>query len=157
PVTGLALTLDCTVPDTTPPVITASGLTREATGPSTPVNYTVSANDAVDGPVAASCTPAPGTSFVVGSTPIHCSAADAAHNQANTDFAVVVRDTTPPTVTVPANITVTAPTASGAVVNYTVSATDLVDGTRPVTCSKASGATFPVGDTVVSCTSTDTH
>jgi hypothetical protein len=58
-------------------------------------------------------------------------------------------------ITVPANITTTATSASGAVVTYTATATDLVDGTDPVACTPASGATFPLGTTTVTCAATD--
>src|SRR5262249_2481263 len=43
----------------------------------------------------------------------------------------------------------------GAVVTFTATATDNVDGTDPVTCTPASGSTFPVGTTTVNCTATD--
>lgn len=64
---------------------------------------------------------------------------------------------------------VTAPTISGAndkvvkmkttarrtTVSYTVTASDTVDGTVPVTCKPPSGSRFKVGKTRVSCTATD--
>jgi len=56
---------------------------------------------------------------------------------------------------VPADRTVGATGASGDVVTYAVTATDAIDGTDPVTCAPASGATFPVGLTTVACTSTN--
>ena len=64
-------------------------------------------------------------------------------------------DVTGPTVTVPANISAKATSAAGAVVTYATSATDAVDGSRPVTCTPPSGSTFPVGTTTVTCKSTD--
>jgi hypothetical protein len=70
---------------------------------------------------------------------------------------VTVRDTTPPLLTLPANITVNATGPTGAVVTYSASATDLVDGARAVTCSPASGATFAIGTTTVSCSAQDTR
>lgn len=157
PVTGLVLTLDCPFVDTTPPAITADHLTAEATGPTTAVSYTFSATDPDDAVASSSCAPAPGSAFAVGSTPIHCTAADTHGNTANADFAVVVTDTTAPTVTVPGPITVNATSPSGAVVTYTASATDLVDGAVTPSCTPASGATFPAGDTAVGCTATDAH
>src|SRR5204862_1157155 len=68
---------------------------------------------------------------------------------------VTVRDTDGPVVTVPANATVEATSTTGAVFSFTATATDLVDGPRPVTCTPASGATFPLGPTTVTCTATD--
>ncbi|MDH5243096.1 MAG: HYR domain-containing protein, partial [Chloroflexota bacterium] len=58
-------------------------------------------------------------------------------------------DTTPPVVTVPADITTEATGPSGAVVTYSASATDDVDGTLTPTCVPASGSTFPLGATTV--------
>jgi hypothetical protein len=61
----------------------------------------------------------------------------------------------PPVVHVPADMTVPAPTPSGATVTYTVTASD-VDGTiASLTCTPASGTVFPVGATTVTCTARD--
>ncbi|MFO1370942.1 MAG: HYR domain-containing protein [Candidatus Competibacteraceae bacterium] len=65
------------------------------------------------------------------------------------------RDTTPPVLNLPADITVEATSPSGAAVTYSASATDDVDGPVPVKCAPASGSTFPIGTTTVSCTATD--
>ena len=55
----------------------------------------------------------------------------------------------------PIDITAEATGPGGAVVNYTATATDDVDGPVPVTCSPASGSTFPLGPTTVNCSATD--
>ncbi len=70
---------------------------------------------------------------------------------------VVVRDTTPPTISgVPAAITTAATSAAGANVNYTMpTAADLVDGVVQVVADKASGSLFAVGATTVKFTATD--
>jgi hypothetical protein len=59
-----------------------------------------------------------------------------------------------PVVTVPQPITAEATSAAGAVVTYTASATG-ADGSEPVSCTPASGSTFPLGLTVVHCVATD--
>jgi hypothetical protein len=64
-------------------------------------------------------------------------------------------DTIPPVVTVPANMTVPATGPSGAVVTFSASAVDNVDGALTPTCTPASGSTFPVGSTTVTCRATD--
>ncbi len=68
-------------------------------------------------------------------------------------------DTTPPVITVPSNIVVTAASgASGATITFpAVTANDAVDGARPVTqtAGLGSGATFPIGVTTNSYSSTD--
>jgi HYR domain len=43
----------------------------------------------------------------------------------------------------------------GAVVNYTVSTVDNIDANPQLTCEPPSGSTFPVGETTVTCTATD--
>src|SRR4029077_6654366 len=65
-------------------------------------------------------------------------------------------DATAPVITVPANITAEATGPSGAAVTYSVTVTD-PDDAATVSCSPASGATFPLGTTTVSCSATDTH
>jgi hypothetical protein len=90
-------------------------------------------------------------------------AVDAAHNESAsapvevTIDNVSVPDTTPPVVTVPASATIEATSPAGAVFTYTASATDNIDGVVPVTCAPASGSTFPLGVTTVTCTATDAH
>ena len=78
--------------------------------------------------------------------------------QATDDVTVTVRDTTGPVLAgVPSGVVTAAATSpSGAVVPYgPVTATDAVDGSRPVSC--APSGLFPVGDTTVTCTSSDTR
>jgi hypothetical protein len=64
-------------------------------------------------------------------------------------------DATPPVVTVPADLTVMASTKDGALVSFTASATDDVDGALAPTCVPASGSLFAPGSTVVQCSATD--
>ena len=65
-------------------------------------------------------------------------------------------DTTPPVVTVPSDITAEATSSSGAVVTFSVSATDETSPANPaVTCDWPSGSTFPLGTTNVDCSATD--
>jgi hypothetical protein len=53
-------------------------------------------------------------------------------------------DTTPPSITAPLGITKEATGPSGAVVTFTATATDTVDGSVPVTASPLSGSMFPI-------------
>src|SRR5262249_1389616 len=66
---------------------------------------------------------------------------------------VVFVDSVPPVVTVPADITADATSPAGAIVTFSVSAVDQVDGPRPVTCVPPSGSTFAAGTTTVNCSS----
>ena len=63
------------------------------------------------------------------------------------------RGTIPPVITV-APITADATGPTGALVAYTATATDDLDGARPVTCSPAAGQ-FAIGTTSVACSATD--
>lgn len=64
-------------------------------------------------------------------------------------------DTTPPVLSLPANLVVEATGPNGAVANYTASATDDTDGAVPVTLNPASGSTFPLGTTTVNASAKD--
>jgi hypothetical protein len=152
---------DIPPPDVSAPVLTLPGapdfkVTAEATSAQGAiVTYTASANDDSDGAVAVSCSPASGATFPLGTTPVNCSAQDIAGNTATGTFNVIVADTTPPVVTVPANILQEATSAAGAAVSFSASATDTVAGTLTPTCTPASGTTFPLGATTVKCSATD--
>jgi hypothetical protein len=60
-----------------------------------------------------------------------------------------------PIIVTSGNVTAVATSAAGAVVTFTASALDGVDGARSVRCTPASGSTFPVGNTTVTCTAAD--
>lgn len=156
--TGTA-TFTVTVVDTTPPALTLpADQLLEATGPDGAVaTFEASATDLVDGDVDVDCTAASGSTFEIGTTTVSCSATDAAENLAQGDFTITVEDTTAPAITVPADKTVEATGPSGAVVTFTASASDLVDGEVDVTCEPASGSTFGLGETEVTCSAEDTR
>jgi YVTN family beta-propeller protein len=145
-----------TVVDTIPPALQVPPDIRvEALGPSGAVaTWPATATDVVDGQVAVSCSPASGSAFPFGTSPVTCSATDAAGNISAASFTITVIDTTPPALQVPGNITVEATGPSGAPATWSATATDLV-GQVTVSCSPASGATFRVGTSPVNCTATD--
>jgi hypothetical protein len=65
-------------------------------------------------------------------------------------------DTVPPVVTGPGDLRIDTDRIDGAAVTYLVEAFDVGDDVAvPVDCSPASGATFPIGATVVSCSASD--
>jgi hypothetical protein len=149
------------VRDTTPPTITdtpASQIREATSAAGAAVTYaSPTAQDLVSGSIVVACSPASGGTFPLGTTTVTCTATDGANNTASASFTVQVRDTTAPAFSgVPGNQTREATSAAGAVVSYTApTASDLVDGAVPVTCSPASGSTFPLGTTTVTCTATD--
>jgi hypothetical protein len=141
--------------DKTPPTIgvpaTVNATTPVPSGAT--VSYTVTSNGTL------SCSPASGSTFPVGTTPVSCSATDEAGNTAGpSTFNVVVTlvDTTAPVVSPHANETREATASTGTAVTYALpGATDNLDTTPTVTCAPASGSSFPLGSTVVTCTAKD--
>ena len=101
-----------------------------------------------------SCAPASGSTFAIGTSTVTCTATDAALNTSATTLTVTVRDTTAPVLGPVTNRTAEATSATGAAVTYgTPSATDAVGAS--VSCAPASGSTFAIGTSTVTCTATD--
>jgi HYR domain-containing protein len=153
--------------DTTPPAIhvPADGIKQEATGLLTLVNYDVTADDPDDSVTSLVCTPSSGTMLALGDTIVNCTAMDSNGNQSQISFHVFVQDTTPPAFNFPPTplddslISVNATTPAGAVITFSTTATDLVDGSVTPNCLPESGNTFPInlpGEfTTVTCTAAD--
>src|SRR5262249_12429975 len=129
-----------------------------ATGTGTTVTYTApTATDLVDGARTVNCLPASGTAFSIATTTVTCTASDASGNTGTASFHVAVRDSQPPVVHVPPDITVHS---TGALTNVSfgpVTATDGIDGELTASCSPASPGPFPVGVTHVDCVVDDAH
>lgn len=99
------------------------------------------------------CSPASGSFFPIGTTPVVCS--DGAN--APVHFNVTVTDTEAPTISCPANVTAfEAPSGSGSA-NVTYPDPTAADnsGQVTVTTDHPSGSSFPVGTTTVTATATD--
>jgi len=127
------------------------------------INYSLpTASDNLDGPLPVTCTKASGTNFVVGTTPVTCSATDAHNNTGSATFNVVITliDITKPVLSnVPNDITTEANGPTGSKVNFIPpTAVDNLDGPiANVPCAPLSGSTFPLGTTSVTCSATDAH
>jgi len=161
---GIKSTFDVTVNlETTPPVISvpaditinlAQGETESA------ATFSVTATDNFAVTVGPTCSAESGAIFQIGNSTITCTTADAAGNVGTGSFTVQVieYDSTPPVVTVPSNISLNEVASNvGAVGTFSVSANDNVDSTVTTTCDTASGATFPVGTTTITCTAQDAN
>lgn len=114
-----------------------------------------SANDLVSGAAPVDLSISSGSTFSLGTTTVTVSAKDAAGNTSTGTFKVNVRDTTKPTLTLPANMTLEATSPAGTVATYTASAADTMSSNVSVNFSVASGSTFAPGTTTVMVTATD--
>jgi hypothetical protein len=82
-------------------------------------------------------------------------AVDGCLNTASCTQTIQVVDTVPPSIVCPADITVDATSAAGAVVNFAATASDTCDPLPAVTYSQDPGTTFVIGTTIVTSTATD--
>jgi uncharacterized repeat protein (TIGR01451 family) len=109
-----------------------------------------------------SCNPSSGTFFPVGTTTVTCTATNSC-GTATCSFNVTVRDSEPPQITCPGNITKNVDQGTcGASVSFAATATDncgtptikyYINSTEEIT----SPYTFPVGTTTVQVVATDIH
>jgi large repetitive protein len=134
-----------------PPTVTAAA--ADARGASVPLHF--AAEDAVDGSIAASCSPAMRI-FPIGRTKVTCSAKDSAGNVVSGSLVVVVSDDDAPRLNLPDSpLAVDATGPAGGKATWRVSAVDNVDGSVGVSCDRTSGDVFAVGDTRVNCSARD--
>lgn len=145
-------TFRITVRDSEAPALNLpASVATTTTGSSAIVTFSATAEDAINGVVPVTCTPASGSTFATGVTFVTCSASDASGNTATGTFTVTVTGSTPPTLVL-LDVTSEATGPSGANVSYE----GLGDGSDYVfTCSPTSGSFFPLGTTPVQCTATD--
>ncbi len=103
-----------------------------------------------------SCTPASGSTFAKGPTSVSCTATDSSGNTATCSFSVTVNDTGNPTISCPANVT-TSTDAGSCTAAATFTTPTAADNCPGVTsnCAPASGSTFNLGASTVTCTATD--
>src|SRR6185436_1979350 len=154
-----------TVTDTTAPVLSGlpvGSIELVATGPGGALLTfgPVTASDVVDGDRPVICTPASSSMIPIGTTVVTCTASDSHGNTSSASFSVTVTDTTAPVLSGlpvgPIELVATGP--GGALLTFgPVTASDVVDGDRPVICTPASSSMIPIGTTVVTCTASDSH
>lgn len=164
--TGTTITLPQAVrvgTNTVPPVIAAhSDISVQLMSPASGSAVTYvdpPATDRYGNLVAVSCTPASGYFFPVGDTTVACTATDSWGNAAiPSSFTVSVLpppDTVAPVIAAHADAYATTTASSSAVEYVLPAATDNVDASVGVTCAPASGSSFAIGTTTVSCMAQD--
>ncbi|MFM1770700.1 MAG: hypothetical protein RJA22_3229, partial [Verrucomicrobiota bacterium] len=132
--------IDIEIPSITCP--TAISVTTSPGFCSTTVLFSAAADDNSPG-VTISCSPASGSFFSTGTTPVTCIATDAAGNTNACSFSVTVSDAQAPIVTCPGNLAVaTSAGACSSNVTFSASVADNCPGAS-VTCTPASGSAFP--------------
>ena len=135
----------------TPLLSMPEAIVAEATSPAgANVSFTVSGYSSVGSPTI-SCDHASGALYPLDVTMVTCTAADSSGTTSGS-FDIYVTDTVVPVIHVPADIA-----SSTEVVTFNATATDAIDGSIAITCSPASGDTFPSGLTTVLCSATDAH
>jgi large repetitive protein len=139
-----------TVKDTELPTLTCpSNISVIANACQVETYTTPTASDNCPG-ATVNCAPPSGTCFAIGMTTVTCTATDTSNNTAQCTFTVAV---TPCTINCPSPITDNvAPGTCAKVETYSAPTTTGTCGT--VTCSPASGSSFPKGVTTVTCSTT---
>jgi len=159
---------DCPAPPAnTPPTLTVPNyVLAEATGPDgAHVNFVVTARDAEDGDLTGSvvCTPASGSLFPIGETPVTCTVTDSGGLSASASFPVYVEDSTPPVFSgVPTGpVTKVAQNRNGWALSLSdlgITATDPGNVSPPVTitCDPPEGTYLAIGGSyTITCTAQD--
>ena len=148
-----------TVVDTTAPVVTVpDDLRAEARfpdGTTVVFDADLSALDSVDGALPVTCDPPSGTRFPLGTTTVACTAVDSSGNVGTNSFTVEFVDSTAPANFVAPAITIESPDGEPVAVEFTITATDTIDGEIIARCTPAPGSMFLVGETTVECRAVD--
>lgn len=144
-----------TLKDTTPPVLICPGNIVTTNDPGlcgAVVNFSVTSSDA--GGYVLTSSSSSGSIFPIGTTTVTNKAVDSCGNQTVCTFTVTVNDIQLPTITCPSDIAVVIETNElQSIVNFNVAATD--NCAVSVVSTPPSGASFPVGTTIVNSVATD--
>ena len=101
------------------------------------------------------CNPVSGSFFPRGTTTVTCTASNGIQPNATCNFTVTINDTQPPIIACPANVFV-GTSGNAATVTYSAPAvSDNCPGLSAAVCSPASGTSFAVGVTTVTCNLAD--
>ncbi len=152
---ALVIVLDLSPPQVVPPANVLC--TNEWNRCGAVVNYALpTATDTCSPVTNVSCLPASRSFFPVGVTTVQCAATDAAGNTGSGSFTVTVRDTQPPSIVCPGDITVTnAHDAWSSVVTFAPRVSDNCPGLGEPICNPPSGSALGPGVHPVTCSVVD--
>ncbi len=147
---GGSFAMVCTI--TCPANITTSNAANQC---GAVVNFPAAAVnvDCTGGDATVQANPPSGSFFPVGITTVTVQTQGSA--AVSCTFTVTVRDTQPPSITCPANITVGTTGTTQAVTYLTPTSSDNCPGVTAASCTPPSGSIFPLGVTTVTCTTID--
>jgi len=138
-----------------PNVSVPENITTEATSAQGAiVEFDVSATDNIEVMTGPTCTPDSGSTFPLGSTTVNCIATDGSFNTGSASFTVTVEDTTPSSLSVPADTTEECSSPAGQAVNIG-QATAADSGDPNPTITNDAPSLFNLGSTTVTWTATD--
>ena len=144
--------------DVEPPTLfLPSDIILEAPADTTPSNTgTASAIDDIDhSPIISFSDVESLDIFGLGTITRTWTATDNVGNSVSDNQIITVIDSTPPEISIPEDITLGATDSFGTVVDYPVTAFDIVDPNPTIQCTFNSGSLIPIGTTTVTCTATD--
>lgn len=142
---------------TTPPIPNVSPLPDVVAQCSTNVTAPPTAADVCAGPIITGTTGDPTTFSTQGTNFIHWAYHDQYGNSTVQTQRVIIAETTAPSVTCPANITVNATNPAGATVTFDTPFASNPCSDALVVCVPPSGSIFAAGTNTVTCTSSDPH
>lgn len=144
-------------PDTTAPLVYCIADTTVGCADTNgvAVSFEVTATDDCDRSPGVTCDPPSGSKFYIGETLVTCTAVDSSGNSAECSFTVTVEAAEPPVITCPGDIVAECTGPEGTVVEFEATATSECDDSVDVSCDPPSGSAFPLGETTVTCTATD--
>jgi hypothetical protein len=144
-------------PDETAPVITCTADTTIECADTNGfvVEFDAVADDECDEAPVVECDPPSGSTFHIGETVVTCTATDFSGNSSQCTFTVTIIEAEPPVIHCPDDITVECTGDGSAVAEFVVTAESECDSNVVVVCDPPSGSSFPLGETVVRCTATD--
>jgi len=143
-------------PNELPILIMPKNMTEEATKYNgAMINFEVTATDEEDGVLTPYCDKESDIIFPIGTTIVTCNVEDSDGNFVEDHFSVMVQDTTPPLMSIPADFTVST-IKSHEKINYPkATSSDIVDGELEPVCIPTRDHLFPIGENKISCEVSD--